>query len=90
MKQSMKWSKGTPGEIGQHFVAVQVGEGAGWYDFIHWDGEKWGCRDTEEVVAFMSLQELVQQMKIEWPGKQPQDPNGNIELSDTDLVFKEI
>jgi hypothetical protein len=90
MRHSMKWAKGAPNEIGQHFVAVQVGQGAGWYDFMEWDGEKWACRPTEAVIAFMSLQDLVQQLKIEWPGDQPAISLDAAQLSKDDLDFQEI
>ncbi len=90
MKQKMNWQQGKPQENGLHFVAVQVGDGAGWYDFLEWDGEKWSCRPTEEIIAFMSLQDMIGQLKIEWPGAENENAEKEPELSDDDFDFKEI
>lgn len=89
MRQEINWSKGTPKEIGQHFVAVQVGQGAGWYDFMDWDGEKWNCRSTEEIIAFLSLQDFVKQLKIKWPGAEPEQSTPP-KLSDDAFDFREV
>jgi hypothetical protein len=63
----VKWQKGTPSEEGLHFVAVKLGEAAGVYDFLFWDGKSWESLDFGHVIAFVSLQKFKNSLDIKWP-----------------------
>ena len=67
MSIELSWQKGTPSEEGYHFVAVKLGEDAGTYDFLNWNGEVWENLDNGNVIAYISLQEFKNSLDIKWP-----------------------
>ena len=67
MTIELSWQKGQPSEEGLYFVAVKLGEAAGTYDFLNWNGEAWENLDYGNVVAFVSLQYFKNSLDIEWP-----------------------
>jgi len=87
---TLTWNKGAPAETGLHFVAVKYGEGAGTFDFVEWDGNRWLTHNEGEVIAFATLQSLIRDLRIEWPeadnskARKPQTP------LDTDGLWEEV
>lgn len=63
----INWNKKKPNEIGIHFVAIKYGEGAGTFDFVEWNGDKWVTEFEGEVIAYLTLEELVKNIPFEWP-----------------------
>lgn len=67
MTIEVSWQKGTPSSEGLYFVAVKLGEAAGTYDFLNWNGEAWENLDYGDVIAFVSLQDFKNSLEIKWP-----------------------
>ena len=67
----LQWEKSTPKEIGLHFAAVKYGEGAGMFEFVEWVGAQWLTQNEGNVIAFVSLQGLINEISIEWPEPDP-------------------
>lgn len=67
MSIDLNWQKGTPSEEGLHFVAVKLGQAAGVYDFLYWNGESWESLDFGHVIAFVSLQDFKNSLDVKWP-----------------------
>jgi hypothetical protein len=67
----LHWEKSTPKEIGLHFAAVKYGEGAGMFEFVEWDGRQWLTHNDGTVIAFTTLQGLLNDIAIEWPEPDP-------------------
>ena len=67
MSIELSWQKGAPSEEGFHFVAVKLGEAAGTYDFLNWNGEAWENLNNGNVIAYVSLQEFKNSLDIKWP-----------------------
>lgn len=63
----INWNKKKPYLIGTHFVAIKYGEGAGTFDFVEWNGDKWVTEFEGEVIAYLTLEELVKNIPFEWP-----------------------
>jgi len=63
----INWFKNNPSQIGLHFVAIKYGEGAGTYDFLHWDGNKWLTDYDGNVIGYTTLDGLIRDLPIEWP-----------------------
>jgi hypothetical protein len=75
MSEIIWHKKETPTEIGTHFVAVKYGEGAGSFDLIEWDGEKWLTEFNGTVIAYLTLGELMKNISFEWPEDCNRTPN---------------
>lgn len=65
----LQWQFGQPELIGQYFVAVKYGDGAGEFQFAAWSGEHWELQTPGEVEAFMDVRALKNQLSIQWPVK---------------------
>lgn len=65
--KSINWFTDEPSEIGLYFVAVKYGEGAGTFDYIEWNGNKWLTEYEGNVIAYTTLEGLIRDSNIEWP-----------------------
>lgn len=86
MSIELNWKRGNPSEEGLYFVAVKLGEAAGVYDFLYWNGEMWESLEYGHVAAFVNLQEFKNSLDVKWPEnsdidyKPRQLPNDESEL----------
>ena len=67
MAIDLKWNAGLPEQTGLYFVAVKLGEAAGVYDFLVWNGESWEDLAHGQVIAFIGLQDFKNSLDINWP-----------------------
>jgi hypothetical protein len=77
----INWNKDKPNEIGTHFVAIKYGEGAGTFDFVEWDGNQWITEFEGNVIAYLTLEELVKNIPFEWPESSNNIPEKSKPLS---------
>lgn len=88
---NIDWLKGKPEFSGLHFVAVKYGEGAGTFDFVEWDGNKWLTEYEGSVIAYTTLEGLIRGASFNWPeateDKKETHENKNI---DTDGLWEEM
>lgn len=65
----LNWKYGVPELSGMYFAAVKYGESAGSFEFINCNEGFWDIENGREVVAFMELHELKNQLSIKWPSE---------------------
>ena len=63
----LNWQYGQPTQDGLYFVAVKHGESAGFQEFVLWENNEWQLSNGGDVIAFISLESLSQQLDIQWP-----------------------
>lgn len=87
--QELNWEKGIPDKEGMYFVAVELGPAAGVFDFAEWTDNTW-CKNVHgEVVAFIDVGSLINQLSIKWPIADNLDYEIK-KLSDEDEPWSEV
>ncbi|HDM8203427.1 hypothetical protein [Vibrio harveyi] len=69
MKTTLNWKKGTPPTPGIYFVALQLGQSIGRYDFMLWSGEVWETDQQVEIIAYIDADDIKTALSLEWPEK---------------------
>ncbi|ELY1990470.1 hypothetical protein SL034_005622 [Vibrio harveyi] len=69
MKTTLNWKKGTPPTPGIYFVALQLGQSIGRYDFMLWSGEVWETDQQVEIIAYVDADDIKTALSPEWPEK---------------------
>ena len=67
----LDWEYGTPSEEGMYLVAVKHGESAGFQEFVSWQNGAWALENGGEVIAYIGIESLNQQLVIQWPKEKP-------------------
>lgn len=71
----LNWRYGSPELSGMYFAAIKYGESAGSFEFVTWNENSWDIDPEKEVIAFMELHELKNQLSIRWPVAKPEAAN---------------
>lgn len=66
----LSWKYGIPELSGMYFAAVKYGESAGSFEFVSWNESSWDVESGHEVIAFMELHDLKNQLSIKWPAEE--------------------
>lgn len=74
MKIHVAWQTGTPAVPDIYFVAIELGTYAGIFGLVNWDGEKWRYERPEEIIGFVTFNELKGKLDINWPKPEPVIP----------------
>ena len=67
----LDWEYGSPKQEGLYYTAIKHGENAGFQEFITWEQNSWQLPNGGQVVAFISIESLNQQLNIQWPKDKP-------------------
>lgn len=67
MAIELDWEVGNPSLPGLYFVAVKMGEYAGVYDFMVWDGKTWESDHPVNIIAFVDIQKFKNALNVKWP-----------------------
>lgn len=78
----LEWEYGIPKQDGMYFVAVKHGESAGFQEFARWENDGWALDNGGEVVAFIGVESLNQQLNIRWPDPEPKSASGSEEFEE--------
>jgi len=74
----LQWNQGQPELQGMYYAAVKYGEAAGIFEFVTWDGNQWNLDNPGEVIAFIDLGSLKNQLNVQWPNTPPQPISGDL------------
>ncbi|HDM8184985.1 TPA: hypothetical protein P0E26_001678 [Vibrio harveyi] len=69
MKTTLNWKKGTPSTPGIYFVALQLGQSIGRYDFMLWSGEVWETDQQVQIIAYVDANDIKTALSPECPEK---------------------
>ncbi len=61
-----KLEKGTPPTPGIYFVALQLGQSIGRYDFMLWSGEVWETDQQVEIIAYIDADDIKTALSLEY------------------------
>jgi hypothetical protein len=67
LKRELNWQTGIPPKPDLYFVAEVYWYGGGVYGFLEWNGTEWDTVSSSKIVGFISEQDLIKQLKIQWP-----------------------